>query len=84
MFCELLSIKEPQTKLQNKETTVQSYWKMPNQNIKKSPEIKLAAWIAHFILFLYLFLLADRPSSSESTYFMDNPWITQCSLFTWK
>ena len=35
-FCNLLSIKEPQI-LQNKETTVQSYWKMLDEDIKKSP-----------------------------------------------
>ena len=39
-FCELLSIKEPQTTLQNKETTVQSCRKMLNKNAKKSPEIE--------------------------------------------
>ena len=32
----LLSIKEPQATLQNKETTVQNYRKMSNQNTKKS------------------------------------------------
>ena len=37
MFCELLSIKEPETTLQNKETNVQSYCKISNQNTKKSP-----------------------------------------------
>ena len=36
IFCELLSIKEPQTTLQNKETTEQSYRKMSIQNTKKS------------------------------------------------
>ena len=42
MFCELLlSIKEPQTTLQTKETTIQSYQEMLNQNTKKSPEIKV-------------------------------------------
>ena len=40
MFCELLSIKEPHITLQNKETTVQSYQKMSNQNTKKSPGIE--------------------------------------------
>ena len=30
IFCEFLSIKELQTTLQNKETTIQSYWKMSN------------------------------------------------------
>ena len=30
IFCELLSIKEPQKTLQNKETTAQSYRKMSN------------------------------------------------------
>ena len=40
IFCELLSIKEPQATLQNKETTVQSYRKMANQNTKKSPGIE--------------------------------------------
>ena len=38
IFCESLSTTEPQAKLQNKETTVQSYQKMLNQNTKKSPE----------------------------------------------
>ena len=42
IFCELLSIKEPQTNLQNKETTVQSYRKTSNQNTKKSPGIEFA------------------------------------------
>ena len=42
VFCELLSIKEPQTVLQNKETTAQSYRKILNQNTKKSPGIKFA------------------------------------------
>ena len=37
----LLSIKEPQATLQNKETTVQNYRKMSNQNTKKSTGIKL-------------------------------------------
>ena len=37
IFCELLSIKEPQTTLQNKETTVQISKKMLNQNTNKSP-----------------------------------------------
>ena len=32
IFCELLSIKEPQTMLQNKETTAQRYRKMSIQN----------------------------------------------------
>ena len=32
IFCALLSIKEPQTMLQNKETTAQSYRKMSIQN----------------------------------------------------
>ena len=41
IFCELLSIKEPQTTLQNKETTVQSYRKMLIQKNKKSLGIKL-------------------------------------------
>ena len=36
IFCELLSIKEPQKTLQNKETTVQSYRKMSIQNNKES------------------------------------------------
>ena len=40
MFCELISIKEPQTTLQNKETSAQSYRKMSNQNTKKSPPKK--------------------------------------------
>ena len=39
---ELLSIVEPQTALQNKETTVQSYWKISNQNTKKSRGIAFA------------------------------------------
>ena len=39
-FCEFLSIREPQTTLQIKETTVQSHRKMSNQNTKKSPGIE--------------------------------------------
>ena len=42
IFCELLSVKEPQTTLQNKETTVPCYRKMSNQNTKKSPGIEFA------------------------------------------
>ena len=41
IFCELLSIKEPQTTLQNKENTVQSYRKMSIQNTKKSLGIEV-------------------------------------------
>ena len=41
IFCELLSIKEPQTTLQNKETTVQSYRKMSIQNAKQSLGIEV-------------------------------------------
>ena len=37
IFCELLSIKEPRATLQSKEASVQSYRKMSNQSIKKSP-----------------------------------------------
>ena len=40
IFCELLSFKEPQTTLQNKETDVQSYQKMSNQNTKNSLRIE--------------------------------------------
>ena len=42
MFCisKILSIKEPQTTLQNKETTVQSYHIMSNINTKENPEIE--------------------------------------------
>ena len=40
IFCELLSIKEPQTLSQQKETNRQSYQKISNQKTKKSPEIK--------------------------------------------
>ena len=42
IFCELLLIKEPQTTLQNKETTVPSYRQMSNQNTTKSPGIEFA------------------------------------------
>ena len=42
MTSRLILIKEPQTTLQNKETTVQSYRKMLNQNTKKSPGIGFA------------------------------------------
>ena len=38
IFCEFLAIKEPQTTLENKETTVQSYQKMSNQNTKNRPK----------------------------------------------
>ena len=65
IFCELLSIKEPQTTLQNKETTVQSYWKMLIQKTKKSLGIEvvlltvperwewtiLVVWISHLLYF---------------------------------
>ena len=37
IFCELLSIKEPQTTLLNKETTVQSYRKMSIQKHQEEP-----------------------------------------------
>ena len=40
IFCELLSIKEPQTTLQNKK--LQSHQKMPNQNTKKNRGIDFA------------------------------------------
>ena len=36
-FFELLSTKEPQETLQNKETTVQNYRKMSNQYTKETP-----------------------------------------------
>ena len=41
---QLLSIKEPQTMLQSKQTTVSTklYQKMSNQNTKKNPGIKCA------------------------------------------
>ena len=42
IFCELLSIKEPQTKLQIKETTAQNYHQIMNQNTKMSPGIRFA------------------------------------------
>ena len=41
-YCELLPIKEPQATLQNKETTVQNYWKIWNQNTKKIPGLDFA------------------------------------------
>ena len=44
IFRELLSIKETQTTLQNKETTVQSYRKISNQNAK-SPGIEVVLFI---------------------------------------
>ena len=40
IFCKSLSIKEPQTTLQNKETTLQSYRKMSNKNTEKSHPIE--------------------------------------------
>ena len=40
IFCELLSIKELLTTLQNKETTLQSYRKMSNQSTSKRPGIE--------------------------------------------
>ena len=42
MFCisKILSIKETQTTLQNKETTVQSYQIMSNINTKENPGIE--------------------------------------------
>ena len=72
LFCELLSIKEPQTTLQNKETTVQSYRRISNQSTSKRPEIEIAlltvskkwewiisaVWIVPFILFL----IFDKPA----------------------
>ena len=42
IFFELMSIKKLQSTLQNKETTLQSYGKIPNQNTKKSPGIDCA------------------------------------------
>lgn len=42
IFCELLSIKGSQTTLQNKETNVQSYGKMSNQNTRKVPGIEFS------------------------------------------
>ena len=66
IFCELLSIKEPQTVLQNKETIYKSIGKcrikIPKGALGSSLHfwdvqgrwewIILAIWIAHFILFL--------------------------------
>ena len=40
IFCELLLIKEPQTTLQNKETTVQSCLEILKENTKKSSGIE--------------------------------------------
>ena len=42
IFCEFLAIKEPQTTLENKETTVQSYQKMSNQNTKNRPKVEFS------------------------------------------
>ena len=72
MFCELLSIKKPRYK---KETTLESYRKMSNQNTKKSPGssslcvctvrgrwewIILAIWIAHFMVLLFCNKLSKK------------------------
>ena len=60
--------------LQSKETTVQSYWKMSNENTKKSPGIECASfncmeeiemnnfavWIAHSLLFCFYFVMNLR------------------------
>ena len=68
---ELLSIKEPERTIQNKETIVQSYWKMSDQNTKKIPGSRLrfltvwerwewiifAVWIAHFHYFVLKFVM---------------------------
>ena len=74
IFCELLSVKEPQTTLQNKETTVQSYRKMSIQNTKKSLSIEvvlltvrgrwectiLVVWIAHLLYFYFVTKLRKK------------------------
>ena len=74
MFCELLSIKVPQTNLQNEETTVQNYWKTSNQNTKKSTGIKFALFnctgkmrmdnfgCLNSSLFFVLFLFCNKPA----------------------
>ena len=53
IFFELLSIKETQTTSQNRETTVQSYRKMSNQNTKKSTGIKFATVQGKWVWIIY-------------------------------
>ena len=77
IFCELLSIKESQTNLQNKETAVQSYRKTSNQNTKKSPEIESALFncagkmrrdnfgCLNSSLFKILFLFCNKPAKKK-------------------
>ena len=69
IFCELLSIKKAQTALQNKETTVQSYWKMSDQNTKKIPGIK----VAFFNRAGEIMDNFDYLNSSQYFYFVRNP-----------
>ena len=69
IFCELLSIKKAQTALQNKETTVQSYWKMSDQNTKKIPGIE----VAFFNRTGEIMDNFDYLNSSQYFYFVRNP-----------
>ena len=75
IFYELLSIREPQTTLKNKDTTAQSYREMLNQNItEKSPGIEFAHFnctremgIDHFgylnssIFLFYFYFVTNLP-----------------------
>ena len=63
IFCELLSVKEPQTTLQNKETTVPCYRKMSDQNTKKSPGIELSGSLYRSSIHR----LTDEPPSPSHT-----------------
>ena len=83
VFYELLSIKEPQTVSQNKETTAQSYRKMLNQNNLG----KYFMTYAHLKLNLPLppcepGCFSLDPSSPERTYFIDDHIIN--SMRTYK
>ena len=83
IFCELISIKKAQTALQNKETTVQSYWKMSDQNTKKIPGIE----VAFFNRTGEIMDNFDYLNSSQYFYFVRNPrkkklWLTYAYSWT--
>ena len=74
IFYEFLSIKKPQAVLQSRETTIQNYHTMQNQNTKKNPGSSLhflsrrerwewiisAVWIADFLYFYFVTILRQK------------------------
>ena len=72
-YCELLPIKEPQTTLQNKETTVQNYWKIWNQNTKKIPGLDFALFNCTREMGMHNFGYLNSWLSLFYFYFVTNP-----------